>query len=213
MHEPSPTMNTPLSQPNQQGNALTSRRRHVHTHVVTLERVQQSSTVLPHQFNVQEVTKQQHPRFYSPDHGLIPLYHLQADLEGMRGLLQSCWEAGGGQAVGQAPTTTTTAPPAPSPHKAQWQRLRRVAAAHLGHISLHTAPAAPSSPEQQGRRRGRSNSSAKSAPPDSSAGSGAAAAADAFAFGDQQTYLLRVLMDLWHLHCDHDGLKVNTSMG
>lgn len=206
-------MNTPM-QPLQQSNVpqssnnvLHSSRTRVHTHVVTLERVQQSSTVLPHQFNVQEVARQQYPRFYQSDQGLLPFYHLHADVECIRGALESSWDL---------TPTTTTAPPAPSPHKAQLQRLKREAAARGDHTLTHAGPNVLSGSRRLGRTRGtNSSSSVKSAPPDA-AGSSAtsvAAAAGAAGLGDQQTCHLQVLMNLWQLHSNHDGLRVSSSLG
>jgi hypothetical protein len=213
----------PLQQsnvPQSSNNVLHSSRTRVHTHVVTLERVQQSSTVLPHQFNVQEVARQQHPRFYQSDQGLLPLYHLHADVECIRGGLESSWDL--------TSTTTTAPPPPPSPHKAQLQRLKREAAARGDHTLTHAGPNVLSGSRQLGRTQGtnssrqlgrtrgtNSSSSAKSAPPDA-AGSSAtsvAAAAGAAGLGDQQTCLLQVLMTLWQLHANHDGLRVSSSLG
>lgn len=187
-------MNTPLS--SQGTGGLHTSRRRVKAQVVTLERVQQS---VPASFNLSHVVKQQHPRFHSHDSTLVPLKHIQVEVEGMRGVLESCWD------VSEPATATTHAPPQQhhqqtfSIRHAQLQRLRR---SRGDHMITHAAPGAALSAQQtpQRRGRGRPKSSAQSAPASAPAPvqDGSSNSPD-----DQHTYRLQVLMDLWHLYTTH----------
>lgn len=200
-------MNTPLSGQNK-GVLHTSRRR-VQAQVVTLERVQQSC---PASFNVSHVVKQQHPRFHSHDSTLVPLEHIQVEVEGMRGVLESCWDL-------SAPATATTHAPVLQQHQhsfsirhAQLQRLRRSRGDHtITHAAPGTVPAQQQQPQQCGRAR-RSRSSAQSAAAGSLAATAAAGSTTSVdslvqsssnVLPDQHTHQLQVLMNLWHLHTTH----------
>jgi hypothetical protein len=187
-------MNTPLS--NQASGGLHTSRRRVQAQVVTLERVQQS---VPASFNLSHVVKQQHPRFHSHDSTLVPIDYVQVEVEGMRGVLESCWD------LSPPATATTKAPPQQQQQTfnirhAQLQRLRR---SRGDHVITHAAPGAALSKQRtpQRRVRGRPTSSAQAAPAravqheqDGSSSSSST---------DQHTYRLQVLMELWHLYTTH----------
>lgn len=187
-------MNTPA--PHQNSGFIQKSRRNVHAQVVTLERVQQTCPV---PFNVSRVVKQQHPRFNGHDSSLLPLEPFQVEVEGMRGVLESCWEI-------SAPATATIQAPAvqtSSIRQAQLQRFKR----NRGElICTHAASNAAASAEQQPKPRSKGNSSrTSSAESATAAGQHVVLGRRAKAFDEQHTQQLQILMDLWHIYTTDPG--------
>jgi len=184
-------MNTPT---NNSPFVHTSRKR-VQAQVVTLERVQQSFPATS--FTVSQVVHQQRPRFGN-DASLNRLDIKEVEVEGMRGVLESCWDL--------SATTTTTAPPVhqgSSIRHAQMQRLRRTRSEPHGRFySLGTAPGLqPSLPKS--RSSATSSASAQLSPVLQSAAG----------VTNQQTHQLHVLMDLWHLFVTHESFHTSQDFG
>jgi hypothetical protein len=188
-------MNTPT--PHQNSGLIQKSRRNVHAQVVTLERVQQTCAV---PFNVSRVVKQQHPRFNGHDSSLLPLQPFEVEVEGMRGVLESCWDI-------PAPATATTQAPVvqtSSIRQAQLQRLRRNRGERVSVYAASIAAAAAA--EQQPKPRSKGDSSRRSS------AESAAAVAQHEVLGDrgnglddQRTQQLRVLMNLWHMYTTDSG--------
>jgi hypothetical protein len=166
------------------GTLHTSRRRSLQAQVVTLEQAGTHTAVAPHTFKVSHTVKQQRPRFH--ESGLLPLDSTRIELEGMRGVLESCWDL-------SPPTATTPLclhqqqQHPQQRHHAQLQRVRR---GRGQHVITHAGPPGAGLPAgQQRRNRGSSSSSAESS----------LLQAASTVLSDQHTHWLEVVMNLWHV--------------
>lgn len=183
-------MNTPT--PHQNSGLIQKSRRNVHAQVVTLERVQQTTPV---PFNVSRVVKQQHPRFRDNGGTLLPLEPFQVEVEGMRGVLESCWDISA-----SATATTTQAPPlqTTSIRQAQLQRFRRNRGEH---ISARASRNAASAAEQQPGKPGSTRNSRRTNSSESATAAGQHNVHSAGgSLDDQHTQQLHVVMNLWHVY-------------
>lgn len=177
-------MHTP--QPHQgHGSLHTSRRRSLQAQVVTLDRIQAGTAVAS--FHVSHTAKQQRPRFH--DSGLLPLDSTRIELEGMRGVLESCWDLSSSNA------TTPLCLQHPHHHQQQHRQhaqLQRVRRGRGHHVIMHAAPSGAGLPAAQDRtlrQRGSTGSSAESSLLQAASG----------VLSDQHTHCLEVIMNLWHV--------------
>lgn len=202
-------MNSPIQGHQSSALSKTPRNRTVQAHVITLERVQQS---LSASFTVSRLVQQEHPRFThtAPDdadgNGKTPPQtgcYQPVEVEGMRGVLESCWDL---SALHHQPSTTTTLVHANQPvrHQVQLQRLHRT-------LSGHSLTGQPTPRLQQllaGAPQGKRSSNTTT----SSSSRTAARSFDAALYApagvqDEQTHQLQVLFDLWHLYTTSEGFS------
>lgn len=159
------------------GTLHTSRRRSLQAQVVTLERIQAGTAVAS--FQVSHSVKQQRPRFH--DSGLSPLESTRIELEGMRGVLESCWDLS---------SSTATTPLGLQQqhqqhrHHVQLQRVRRDRGHH---VIMHAAP--QGAQDKTPRQRHSRGSSAESSLLQTASS----------VLSDQHTHCLEVVMNLWHV--------------
>jgi hypothetical protein len=187
-------MNTPA--PHQNSGLIQKSRRNVHAQVVTLERVQQTCPV---PFNVSRVVKQQHPRFNGHDSSLLPLEPFQVEVEGMRGVLESCWDI-------PAPATATTQAPAVQTSSIRQAQLQRFKRNRGERICAHVASNATAAAEQQPKPRSKGNSSRTSSAESATAvGQHDVLGHRGKALDEQLTQQVQILWNLWHIYTTDAG--------